>query len=46
VRAANHAAAPDSFSHVAGEDNEAVLGEILGMSREEIHDLTERQVLR
>lgn len=46
VRDANHAAAPDSFSHVAGEDNERVLGEILGMSREEIHDLTERQVLR
>ena len=46
VRAASHAPAPLNFTHVAGEDNETVLGEILGMSREEIHDLTERQVLR
>jgi crotonobetainyl-CoA:carnitine CoA-transferase CaiB-like acyl-CoA transferase len=46
VRAADHAPAPRSVAHVAGEDNETVLSEILGMSREEIHDLTERQVLR
>ena len=38
--------APQDFTRVAGEDNETVLGEILGMSREEIHDLSERQVLR
>ena len=32
--------------HTAGEDNEAVLGELLGMSSAQIKDLTERQVLR
>jgi benzylsuccinate CoA-transferase BbsF subunit len=32
--------------HTAGEDNEAVLGELLGMSTAQIKDLTERQVLR
>jgi crotonobetainyl-CoA:carnitine CoA-transferase CaiB-like acyl-CoA transferase len=37
---------PRSFAHVAGEDNEAVLGELLGMSAAEINDLTERKVLR
>ncbi|HEX5023423.1 MAG TPA: CoA transferase, partial [Candidatus Binatia bacterium] len=46
VRMANQAPAPVGFSHVAGEDNETVLGEILGLSAEEIRDLTERQVLR
>jgi benzylsuccinate CoA-transferase BbsF subunit len=33
-------------THVAGEDNEAVFGEILGLSRDEIGDLTDRKVLR
>jgi crotonobetainyl-CoA:carnitine CoA-transferase CaiB-like acyl-CoA transferase len=46
VRFDNQARAPRGFTHFAGEDNELVLGEILGMSGEEISDLTERQVLR
>jgi crotonobetainyl-CoA:carnitine CoA-transferase CaiB-like acyl-CoA transferase len=46
VRIGEHAPARQSFAHVAGEDNESVLGEVLGMSREEIRDLAERQVLR
>jgi hypothetical protein len=33
-------------AHVAGQDNETVLEEILGMSSAEIGDLVERQVLR
>jgi len=33
-------------AHVAGEDNETVLGEILGLSSDEISDLAERKVLR
>ena len=36
----------DGPAHVAGEDNEAVLGEILGMSAAEIAGLYERKVLR
>ncbi|MGH7852556.1 MAG: CoA transferase, partial [Candidatus Binatia bacterium] len=46
VRIGNPAPSRQSFAHVVGEDNESVLGELLGMSREEIRDLTERQVLR
>jgi benzylsuccinate CoA-transferase BbsF subunit len=34
------------FAHSAGEDNEAVFGELLGLSSEQIKDLTEREVLR
>ncbi len=45
VRLIERGAVPDGYSHVAGEDNEAVLGEILGMSTAEINDLTERKVL-
>ncbi len=37
---------PRGEAHTAGRDNEAVLGEILGMSSEEIRDLTDRQVLK
>jgi crotonobetainyl-CoA:carnitine CoA-transferase CaiB-like acyl-CoA transferase len=37
---------PRDEAHVAGEDNEAVFGEILGLSRDEIDDLTDRKVLR
>jgi formyl-CoA transferase len=37
---------PRGEAHTAGQDNEAVLGEILGMSSEEIRDLTDRQVLK
>lgn len=36
----------DGMVHVAGEDNEAVLGEILGISEPEIRQLYERKVLR
>jgi hypothetical protein len=32
--------------HAAGEDNEAVFGELLGLSSAAIKDLTEREVLR
>jgi crotonobetainyl-CoA:carnitine CoA-transferase CaiB-like acyl-CoA transferase len=46
VRLSNQAHAPGAYAHVAGEDNETVLGDILGMSGEQIRDLTERQVLR
>ncbi|HZH84216.1 MAG TPA: CoA transferase, partial [Phototrophicaceae bacterium] len=37
---------PDGKAHAAGQDNEAVLGELLGMSSAEIRDLMDRQVLR
>jgi len=37
---------PAGDAHVASQDNETVLGEILGMSAAEIRDLTERHVLR
>jgi len=46
VRLSNQAHAPGGYAHVAGEDNEAVLGDILGLSGEQIRDLAERQVLR
>ena len=36
----------DGPVHVAGEDNEAVLGEILGMSAEAIRGLYDRKVMR
>jgi hypothetical protein len=41
-----HGFTPGGEAHVAGQDNEAVLSQILGMSRAEILDLSERQVLR
>jgi crotonobetainyl-CoA:carnitine CoA-transferase CaiB-like acyl-CoA transferase len=34
------------FAHSAGEDNEAVFGELLGLSSAQIKELTEREVLR
>jgi crotonobetainyl-CoA:carnitine CoA-transferase CaiB-like acyl-CoA transferase len=37
---------PRGDAHVAGQDNETVLGKILGMSSVEIRDLVERQVLK
>ena len=46
VRLTEQGYTPRGFAHVAGEDNEAVLGELLGMSGVEINDLTERNVLR
>jgi crotonobetainyl-CoA:carnitine CoA-transferase CaiB-like acyl-CoA transferase len=36
----------DEFAHSAGEDNEAVFGELLGLSGAQIKELTEREVLR
>ena len=36
----------EDFVHTAGEDNEAVFGELLGLSIAQIKDLTEREVLR
>jgi crotonobetainyl-CoA:carnitine CoA-transferase CaiB-like acyl-CoA transferase len=46
MRFAGQSRSSDDFAHAAGEDNEAVLGEILGMPRDQIRDLVERQVLR
>jgi benzylsuccinate CoA-transferase BbsF subunit len=46
VRMIEHGFTPGGEAHVAGQDNEAVLSQILGMSRAEILDLSERQVLR
>jgi crotonobetainyl-CoA:carnitine CoA-transferase CaiB-like acyl-CoA transferase len=36
----------DEFAHAAGQDNEAVLGELLGLDSAQIKELTEREVLR
>jgi hypothetical protein len=36
----------DEFAHSASEDNEAVFGELLGMSKETITGLKAREVLR
>jgi len=33
-------------AHSAGEDNEAVFGELLGLSKAQIKELAEREVLR
>jgi hypothetical protein len=41
-----HGFEPSDVAHLAGEDNEAVLGELLGLSTEAIRDLAERKVLR
>jgi crotonobetainyl-CoA:carnitine CoA-transferase CaiB-like acyl-CoA transferase len=38
--------ARDEFAHSAGEDNEVVFGELLGLSSAQIKDLTDREVLR
>jgi crotonobetainyl-CoA:carnitine CoA-transferase CaiB-like acyl-CoA transferase len=46
VRLTEHGFAPAGDCHSAGQDNEAVLGELVGLSSAEIADLTERQVLR
>jgi crotonobetainyl-CoA:carnitine CoA-transferase CaiB-like acyl-CoA transferase len=46
ARAMSSTVARPSFAHVSGEDNETVLGDILGMTRDEIRGLFERQVLR
>ena len=36
----------EEFAHSAGEDNEAVFGELLGLSKEKIEELMKREVLR
>jgi benzylsuccinate CoA-transferase BbsF subunit len=46
VRLTENGFSPAGEAHVAGQDNDAVLGEILGLSSAEIDDLAERQVLR
>jgi benzylsuccinate CoA-transferase BbsF subunit len=46
VRLTQHGFTPRGFTHVAGEDNEAVLLDLLGMSNAEISDLVDRKVLR
>jgi crotonobetainyl-CoA:carnitine CoA-transferase CaiB-like acyl-CoA transferase len=37
---------PSGIAHQAGDDNESVFGELLGLSRAQIAALTEREVLR
>ena len=46
VRLTENGFTPPGVTHVAGEDNEAVLGDILGISSVEISDLVDRKVLR
>jgi crotonobetainyl-CoA:carnitine CoA-transferase CaiB-like acyl-CoA transferase len=45
VRLTEHGFTPRGFTHTAGEDNEAVLRDFLGMSSAEISDLVDRKVL-
>ena len=46
ARLTEHGFEPSGCAHVAGEDNETVLGELLGLSSDAIRDLAERKVLR
>jgi crotonobetainyl-CoA:carnitine CoA-transferase CaiB-like acyl-CoA transferase len=46
VRLTEHGFTPRGFTRTAGEDNEAVLRNLLGMSSAEISDLVDRKVLR
>ena len=46
VRLAASDVSREEIAHSAGEDNEAVFGELLGISSAQIKDLTEREVLR
>ncbi|HUK31501.1 MAG TPA: CoA transferase [Candidatus Acidoferrum sp.] len=46
VRLTNTPARREEVVHTAGEDNEAVFGQLLGLSRAQIKDLAEREVLR
>jgi formyl-CoA transferase len=46
VRLTEHGYPPGGMAHSAGDDNEAVFGEILGLSGAAIRDLAERKVLR
>jgi crotonobetainyl-CoA:carnitine CoA-transferase CaiB-like acyl-CoA transferase len=45
VRLTEHGFTPRGFTRTAGEDNEAVLGSLLGMSSAEISELVDRKVL-
>jgi crotonobetainyl-CoA:carnitine CoA-transferase CaiB-like acyl-CoA transferase len=46
VRLTDHGHEASGAAHSAGDDNEAVCGELLGLSSEAIRDLAERKVLR
>jgi crotonobetainyl-CoA:carnitine CoA-transferase CaiB-like acyl-CoA transferase len=46
VRLSHSKFTPKNEARFAGDDTEAVLGELLGMSSEQIADLTQREVLR
>ena len=46
ARLTEHGYQPPGAAHGAGDDNETVLGEILGLSRDAIRGLAERKVLR
>jgi crotonobetainyl-CoA:carnitine CoA-transferase CaiB-like acyl-CoA transferase len=46
VRLTEALAPGEEFAHSAGEDNEAIFGELLQLSTEAIKDLQERDVLR
>jgi crotonobetainyl-CoA:carnitine CoA-transferase CaiB-like acyl-CoA transferase len=46
VRMTDMPFAPKNEAHLAGEDNEAVFGELLGLSKEKIAEMTEQGVLR
>ena len=46
VRLAEAKAVTEEFAHTAGEDNESVFGELLGLSSAQIKDLADREVLR
>jgi hypothetical protein len=46
VRLTQSGFTPKDETHFAGEDNEAVFGELLGLSMPQIKELAEREVLR
>ena len=46
VRLTENDVSRSEFAHTAGEDNEAVFGELLGLPKEKIEELTQREVLR
>lgn len=46
VRMTESKFAGDGIAHSAGDDNEAVFGELLGLSSAQVKELTEREVLR
>jgi benzylsuccinate CoA-transferase BbsF subunit len=46
VRVSANRFSPSGVAQQAGDDNEAVFGELLGLSKAQIADLTEREVLR